>query len=106
MLLVEVVPLVPLVSDTAVPSTLRISDAPSATLVTVRVKAERVWPLSTVEALVPENSEAAAPPSVKVGSLPVAVRVGSSLIAATVTATLCVALSLTPDPSKKVTPRV
>ncbi|MDZ7712865.1 MAG: hypothetical protein U5L06_07030 [Rhodovibrio sp.] len=68
--LVAVATLLPFVSATSEPSICRISAAPSATLVTVRVRPVNVCPLSTVEAVTAENRSApgAASPSVNVGS--------------------------------------
>ena len=71
----------PLVSAMGEPSKLRISLAPSVTLVTVSVIDVKVCPASIVEAVTPLKMSAAAPPSVKVGSSAVAASVGSSLIA-------------------------
>ena len=74
----------PLVSATLVPSKLRISLAPSVTLLTVSVIDVKVWPASIVEAVTPLKMSAAAPPSVKVGSSAVAISVGSSFTSMTV----------------------
>ena len=69
----------------SVPAILSSSLAPLPTLLTVRVRPLKVWPLSLVRALTPLNRSTALPFSMKLGLLALAARPGSVLVTGAVT---------------------